>query len=42
MGRGRVKREDKRMIMVDVVGSGDQRQMSEYPIPHGEDCIPAS
>jgi hypothetical protein len=37
----------------DLVGSGDLRQMSEYPIPHGgqlsflhpeemEACIPAS
>jgi hypothetical protein len=24
------------------VGSGNLRQMSEYPIPHGEHCIPAS
>jgi hypothetical protein len=25
-----------------IVGSGDLRQMSEYPIPHGGHCIPAS
>jgi hypothetical protein len=25
-----------------LVGSRDRRQMSEYPIPHGEHCIPAS
>jgi hypothetical protein len=24
------------------VGSGDLRQMSKYPIPHGEHCVPAS